>query len=83
MKSLRVYPGVFMSFLPTRVPSTIALFLCFINLEMTLKTNFQSIDPDDKTAIRYEAACNRIAIEAVKRGSSDNVSVMLVDITKH
>jgi len=50
---------------------------------MTSKTNFQSIDPNDKTAIRYEAACNRIAIEAVKRGSSDNVSVMLVDIAKH
>lgn len=38
--------------------------------------------PRDKAAICYEAACNKIAIEAVKRGSSDNVSVMLIEISK-
>lgn len=31
--------------------------------------------------IRYEEACNRLAVEAVKRGCTDNVTVMIVDIS--
>jgi len=50
--------------------------------ETASDTNFESAVPRDQAAIHYEAACNRIAIEAVKRGSSDNVSVMLIEITK-
>lgn len=30
--------------------------------------------------VRYEEACNRLAVEAVKRGCTDNVTVMIIDI---
>ncbi|XP_072036058.1 integrin-linked kinase-associated serine/threonine phosphatase 2C-like [Amphiura filiformis] len=32
------------------------------------------------TDVRYETACNKVAWEAIKRGSSDNVTVLLVRI---
>ena len=54
-----------------------------VNIEAVSDTNFESVAPCDQAGVRYEAACNRIAIEAVKRGSSDNVSIMLIEITKH
>lgn len=31
-------------------------------------------------AVRYEAACQRLASEAVRRGSADNVTVIVVSI---
>ncbi len=30
--------------------------------------------------VRYEEACNRLAVEAVRRGCTDNVTVMIIDI---
>ena len=32
---------------------------------------------------RFELACNRLAVEAVKRGCTDNVTVLIVDIIKN
>ncbi|XP_003391564.1 PREDICTED: integrin-linked kinase-associated serine/threonine phosphatase 2C-like, partial [Amphimedon queenslandica] len=32
---------------------------------------------------RFEVACNRLAVEAVKRGCTDNVTVLIVDIIKN
>ena len=31
---------------------------------------------------RYEAACNKLASEAVRKGSADNVTVLLVSVQK-
>lgn len=36
----------------------------------------------DPVSARYQEACNKIASEAIRNGSSDNVTVMLVSITK-
>ena len=45
------------------------------------ETNFEHKKrPDSLRAVRYEEACNRLAVEAVKRGCTDNVTVMIVDI---
>ena len=46
------------------------------------ETNFESTRPLTLREVRYEEACNRIAVEAVKRGCTDNVSVMIIDIQK-
>ena len=43
-------------------------------------TNFESRKPTSVRDVRCEEACNRIAVEAVKRGCTDNVTVMIVDI---
>lgn len=43
-------------------------------------TNFESWRPKTLHGARYEEACNRLAVEAVKRGCTDNVTVMIVDI---
>lgn len=43
-------------------------------------TNFESGKPTSLRDVRYEEACNRLAVEAVKRGCTDNVTVMIVDI---
>ena len=43
-------------------------------------TNFESKKPRTLKDLRYEEACNRLAVEAVKRGCTDNVTVMIVDI---
>ena len=43
-------------------------------------TNFESRKPSSVRDVRCEEACNRIAVEAVKRGCTDNVTVMIVDI---
>lgn len=44
-------------------------------------TNFVSQRPASLKDIRCEEACNRLAVEAVRRGCTDNVTVMIVDIT--
>lgn len=46
-----------------------------------MATNYES-GRRFKTAKEYrvDVACNRIAVEAVKRGCTDNVTVMVVDI---
>ena len=44
------------------------------------ETNFESKKAASLKEIRYEEACNRLAVEAVKRGCTDNVTVMIVDI---
>ncbi len=36
----------------------------------------------DPVSARFQEACNKIASEAIRNGSSDNVTVMLVSITK-
>ena len=44
-------------------------------------TNFEAKKaPTSLKAVRYEEACHRLAVEAVKRGCTDNVTVMIVDI---
>ena len=43
-------------------------------------TNFESKKPRTLKDLRYEEACNRLAVEAVRRGCTDNVTVMIVDI---
>jgi len=44
------------------------------------------VPPDDSVksveAFRFETACNKLASEAVRRGSSDNVTVLIVSICK-
>lgn len=47
-----------------------------------VETNFESTRPLTLREVRYEEACNRIAVEAVKRGCTDNVTVMIIDIQK-
>ena len=49
-------------------------------LDDAVDTNFESSRPASIRDLRYEEACNRIAVEAVKRGCTDNVTVMIVDI---
>ena len=36
----------------------------------------------DPVSARFQDACNKIASEAIRNGSSDNVTVMLVSIAK-
>lgn len=36
----------------------------------------------DPVFARFQDACNKIASEAIRNGSSDNVTVMLVSVTK-
>ena len=58
-------------------------FFFILSTDEISDTNFESrkrvVTARD---VRYEQACNRIAVEAVKRGCTDNVTVMLVDITQ-
>lgn len=49
-------------------------------LDDAADTNFESSRPASIRDLHYEEACNRIAVEAVKRGCTDNVTVMIVDI---
>ena len=44
------------------------------------KTNFESSIPKTLRELRYEEACNKLAVEAVKRGCTDNVTVLIIDI---
>lgn len=44
-------------------------------------TNFETKTSVDPFAYRCEAACNKMAVEAVKRGCADNVTIMLVVIS--
>lgn len=48
-------------------------------LETDRGTEDVQIDP---VSARFQDACNKIASEAIRNGSSDNVTVMLVSITK-
>ena len=50
---------------------------------VTADTNFESKTPTDIRDVLFEEACNRLAVEAVKRGCTDNVTVMIVNITKN
>ena len=54
---------------------------CFCPPDDASHTNFVSQRPASLQEIRYEEACNRLAVEAVRRGCTDNVTVMIVDIT--
>jgi len=47
-----------------------------------VETNFESKRLRTVKDVRYDEACNRLAVEAVKRGCTDNVTVMIVDITR-
>ena len=56
---------------------------CFTDLDEDVQaTNFESGRPTSLRDVRYEEACNRLAVEAVKRGCTDNVTVMIVDISQ-
>jgi integrin-linked kinase-associated serine/threonine phosphatase 2C len=51
--------------------------------------NDESIKPplEEETILtgrdyRIDLACNRLAVEAVKRGTTDNVTIMFIDISK-
>ena len=44
-----------------------------------INTNYVSEEVSDRS-FRFETACNRLAVEAVKRGCTDNVTVMVVDL---
>ena len=52
----------------------------FCSADDAFDTNFEDKRPRCLKEIRYEEACNRLAVEAVKRGCTDNVTVMIVDI---
>ncbi|XP_074625597.1 integrin-linked kinase-associated serine/threonine phosphatase 2C-like [Acropora palmata] len=51
--------------------------------EVDQKTDNGADDvPNDPVSARFQLACDKIASEAVRKGSSDNVTVMLVSITR-
>lgn len=56
-------------------------FLPYLDEDIQV-TNFESGRPTSLRDVRYEEACNRLAVEAVKRGCTDNVTVMIVDISQ-
>ena len=56
------------------------IFFFFCSSDDERDTNFESRKPTSVRDVRCEEACNRIAVEAVKRGCTDNVTVMIVDI---
>ena len=56
-------------------------FLPYLDKDIQV-TNFESGRPTSLRDVRYEEACNRLAVEAVKRGCTDNVTVMIVDISQ-
>ena len=58
----------------------INFFFFFCSSDDERDTNFESRKPTSVRDVRCEEACNRIAVEAVKRGCTDNVTVMIVDI---
>ena len=60
--------------------SLIKFLLFFWSSDDDSDTNFESRKPTSVRDVRCEEACNRIAVEAVKRGCTDNVTVMIVDI---
>lgn len=64
------------------VGGTTISILMLIFTEDETETNFESKKPMSLKEARYEEACNRLAVEAVKRGCTDNVTVMLIDITQ-
>ena len=61
---------------------TVVLILVFIFTEDETETNFQSKKSMSLKEAHYEEACNRLAVEAVKRGCTDNVTVMIIDIAQ-
>ncbi|XP_033107668.1 integrin-linked kinase-associated serine/threonine phosphatase 2C-like [Anneissia japonica] len=58
---------------------TIEGALEFINNK--IKADEAGDKPDEDVDSKLEMACSRLAAEAIRRGSSDNVTVMLVSIT--
>lgn len=54
--------------------------LFFLFPDNATETSFEGKKSLSVMDIRYEEACNRLAVEAVKRGCTDNVTVMVVDI---
>ena len=88
-----LYPWSMLASFPGHVGGGLGmrLALCCFNHDGELKifffssdderdTNFESRKPTSVRDVRCEEACNRIAVEAVKRGCTDNVTVMIVDI---
>ena len=63
----------------TRVQIDVYCVLLFF-IDDAIDTHFEAKKPSSLRDIRYEEACNRLAVEAVKRGCTDNVTVMIVDI---
>ena len=87
---LASFPGHVGGGLGTRLVLCYYSFSLVVNLNYLLNyfwssdderdTNFESRKPTSVRDVRCEEACNRIAVEAVKRGCTDNVTVMIVDI---
>lgn len=51
-------------------------------LSLSLDDGLVKVTEISEREYRYEVACNRLAVEAVKRGCTDNVTVLIVDIIK-
>lgn len=45
-------------------------------------TNYESVQPKSVREFRCHEACTGLAVEAVMRGCTDNVTVLLVDINQ-
>ena len=61
-------------------PIRLGVWSMIIIIATEFETNFESTRPLSLREVRYEEACNRIAVEAVRRGCTDNVTVMIIDI---
>ena len=61
-------------------PIRLGAWSMIIIIATEFETNFESTRPLSLREVRYEEACNRIAVEAVRRGCTDNVTVMIIDI---
>lgn len=56
---------------------------CLLSLSLsTLDDGLVKVTEISEREYRYEVACNRLAVEAVKRGCTDNVTALIVDIIK-
>ncbi|XP_071482557.1 integrin-linked kinase-associated serine/threonine phosphatase 2C-like [Diadema antillarum] len=51
----------------------------FIN-EILDEEDIKQVEGRSQDEVRFETACNRLASEAIRRGSSDNITVVLVNI---
>lgn len=57
--------------------------LLIFHLDDIVQTNYESLKSvKSERSYRFEVACNQLAVEAVKRGCTDNVTVMAIDILK-
>lgn len=53
--------------------------MCTEHDKLSMFEIFLDCEDDSETSV-YEIACSRLAGDAIRKGSSDNVTVMLVEI---